>query len=138
MRPGLEIADIFRSAGLAYRTVHAGHLSLQELKVMTAIEHCRTLALGGAVAASLPAVDLGLAPVSRQVGQSGKFVTPEIYLAAGMSGTPQHLAGIGTATRIIAINSDRDALIFGVAEAGAVANALALLPLLGAAIDTLV
>jgi electron transfer flavoprotein alpha subunit len=94
-------------------------------------------ALGGAVAASLPAVDLGLAPVSRQVGQSGKFVTPELYLAAGMSGTPQHLAGIGTATRIIAINSDPDAPIFAVAEAGAVADARALLPLLGAAIEAL-
>jgi electron transfer flavoprotein alpha subunit len=93
--------------------------------------------LGGAVAASLPAVDLGLAPISRQVGQSGKFVTPEIYLAAGMSGTPQHLAGIGTATRIIAINSDREAAIFTVATAGAVADARSLLPLLGAAIDDL-
>jgi electron transfer flavoprotein alpha subunit len=93
--------------------------------------------LGGAVAASLPAVDLGLAPVSRQVGQSGKFVTPEIYLAVGMSGTPQHLAGIGAATRIIAINTDREVPIFAVAEAGAVADARALLPLLGTAIEAL-
>lgn len=93
--------------------------------------------LGGAVAASLPAVDLGLAPVSRQVGQSGKFVTPEIYLAAGISGTPQHLAGIGAATRIIAINSNPDAPIFAVAEAGAVADARTLLPLLGAALEAL-
>ena len=95
-------------------------------------------ALGGAVSASLPAVDLGLAPVSRQVGQSGKFVTPEIYLAAGMSGTPQHLAGIGSASRIIAINKDPDAPIFRVAEAGAVADARALLPLVAAALETLV
>ncbi len=51
MRPGLEIADIFRSAGPAYRTAHAGHLSLAQLKVMTAIEHCRTPALGGHVEA---------------------------------------------------------------------------------------
>lgn len=95
-------------------------------------------ALGGAVAASLPAVDLGLAPVSRQVGQSGKFVTPEIYLAAGMSGTPQHMAGIGSASRIIAINKDPDAPIFGVAEAGAVADAKILLPLVAAALESLV
>jgi electron transfer flavoprotein alpha subunit len=93
-------------------------------------------ALGGAVAASLPAVDLGLAPVSRQVGQSGKFVTPDIYLAAGMSGTPQHLAGIGTATRIIAVNRDPEAPIFGVAEAGAVAEAKSLLPLIAAALES--
>ena len=51
MRPDLEIADIFRCAGPAYRATHAGHLSLQQLKVMTAIEHCRTPALGGHVEA---------------------------------------------------------------------------------------
>lgn len=51
MSPGLEVADIFRSAGPAYRAAHAGHLSLQQLKVMTAIEHCRTAALGGHVEA---------------------------------------------------------------------------------------
>lgn len=86
--------------------------------------------IGGAVAASLPAIDLGLAPVSQQVGQSGKFVTPRLYLAAGLSGTPQHLAGIGSATRLVAINSDPDAAIFGFAEAGIVADASVLLPLL--------
>lgn len=84
--------------------------------------------LGGAIGASLPAVDLGLAPVSRQIGQSGHFVTPQLYLAAGISGTPQHLAGIGAATRIIAVNSDPDAPIFRYAEVGVVADARQLLP----------
>ena len=51
MRASLEVADIFRSAGPAYRTAHAGHLSLGQLKVMTAIENCRTAALGGHVEA---------------------------------------------------------------------------------------
>lgn len=92
--------------------------------------------LGGAVAASLPAVDLGLAPVSKQVGQSGKFVTPKIYLAVGMSGTPQHLAGIGSTTQIIAINNDADAPIFGVAQNGVVADAKSLLPLLCLALES--
>jgi electron transfer flavoprotein alpha subunit len=94
-------------------------------------------ALGGAVAASLPAVDLGFAPVSRQVGQSGKFVTPQIYVAVGMSGTPQHLAGIGSATRIITVNTDADAPIFRVAETGVVADARILLPLLSAALESM-
>ena len=76
----------------------------------------------GAVGASLPAVDLGLAPVSWQVGQSGKFVSPDIYLAVGVSGTPQHLAGVSKESRIIAINSDPDAPIFNVAEIGIVAD----------------
>ncbi len=87
-------------------------------------------ALGAAVSASLPAVDLGLAPVSRQVGQSGKFVNPAIYFAAGMSGTPQHFAGVGARARIVAVNADGDAPIFGFAETGAVADAGQLLPLL--------
>lgn len=92
-------------------------------------------ALGGAVSASLAAVDLGLAPVSRQVGQSGKFVNPVIYLAAGMSGTPQHFAGVGARARIIAVNSDRDAPIFGFAQAGVVADARQLLPLVADALE---
>ncbi|MGB5076779.1 MAG: FAD-binding protein [Sphingorhabdus sp.] len=93
-------------------------------------------AVGGAVSASLPAVDLGLAAVSRQVGQSGKFVTPEIYVAVGISGTPQHLAGIGSATRIVAINKDADAPIFCFAEFGAVADAQILLPMLRSALES--
>jgi len=86
--------------------------------------------VGGAVGGSLPAVDAGLVPVSRQVGQSGKFVTPELYVAVGLSGTPQHLAGIGPATRLVAINKDPAAPIFSYAELGAVADAGAILPLL--------
>jgi electron transfer flavoprotein alpha subunit len=94
-------------------------------------------ALGGAVSASLAAVDLGLAPVSRQVGQSGKFVNPVIYLAAGMSGTPQHFAGVGARARIIAVNTDSDAPIFGFAHSGAVADARQLLPLIADALETM-
>ena len=52
MRASLEVADIFRAAGPAYRMAHAGHLSLHQLKIMSAIEHCRTAALGGHVEAS--------------------------------------------------------------------------------------
>ncbi len=91
--------------------------------------------LGGAVGASLPAVDAGWAPVTRQVGISGKYVSPDIYLAIGISGTPQHLAGIDPHTRIVAINKDAEANIFNVAEAGAVAEWQTLLPALLAALD---
>ncbi|WP_454689034.1 electron transfer flavoprotein subunit alpha/FixB family protein [Achromobacter aloeverae] len=91
--------------------------------------------LGGAVGASLPAVDAGWAPVTRQVGISGKYVAPDIYLAIGISGTPQHLAGIDPHTRIVAINKDADANIFNVAEAGAVAEWQSLLPALLDALD---
>lgn len=91
--------------------------------------------LGGAVGASLPAVDAGWAPVTRQVGISGKYVSPDIYLAIGISGTPQHLAGIDPHTRIVAINKDAEANIFNVAQAGAVAEWQVLLPALLEALD---
>lgn len=92
-------------------------------------------AVGGAVAASLPAVDLGLAPVAWQVGQSGKFVNPAIYLAVGLSGTLQHFAGVGPRARIVAVNSDASAPIFGFAHAGAVVDARQLLPVLADLIE---
>lgn len=91
--------------------------------------------LGGAVGASLPAVDAGWAPVTRQVGISGKYVSPDTYLAIGISGTPQHLAGIDPHTRIVAVNKDPEANIFSVAQAGAVAEWQALLPALLSALD---
>jgi len=78
--------------------------------------------LDAATAASLPAVDGGWATVAQQVGQSGTFVAPDIYLAVGLSGTAQHLAGLGQATRILAVNTDPDADIFRVAELGLVAR----------------
>lgn len=84
--------------------------------------------LDAAVGASLPAVDAGWVPVARQVGYSGKYVTPGRYLAVAISGTPQHLAGIGPDTEIIAINQDPDADIFRVATVGVVADWEALLP----------
>ncbi len=92
--------------------------------------------LGGAVGASLPAVDAGWAPVTRQVGISGKYISPDTYLAIGISGTPQHLAGIDPHTRIIAVNKDPEANIFNVAQAGVVAEWQALLPALLNALES--
>jgi len=86
------------------------------------------VALGGTLGGSLPAVDAGMVPVMRQVGVSGKFVSPAIYLAVGISGTPQHLAGINPQTRIVAINTDAGADIFNVADVGVVADWNLLLP----------
>lgn len=123
-RVSLESAGIVISGGRGLDTV--GFAMLEQISE----------SVGGAVGASLAAVDLGLAPVSRQIGQSGKFVTPQVYLAVGMSGTPQHLAGIGSATRIIAVNTDPEAPIFRFAEAGALADARILLPLLSQALET--
>jgi electron transfer flavoprotein alpha subunit len=91
--------------------------------------------LGGALGASLPAVDAGWAPVARQVGQSGRYVGPDVYLAIGISGTPQHLAGIDPHTRIVAVNRDAEAPIFSAAELGIVAEWQTLLPQLLAQLE---
>jgi electron transfer flavoprotein alpha subunit len=84
--------------------------------------------LGGALGGSLPSVDAGWIPVARQIGQSGKYIAPEVYIAVGISGTPQHLAGVGPDTRILAINRDAEADIFRVAEIGVVADWQDVLP----------
>ena len=94
------------------------------------IEVFRQLAqeLGGVIAASRPLVDAGWFSNDHQVGLSGVTVRPKVYLAFGISGSAQHLAGMNQAKQIIAVNSDPEAPIFGVAHCGAVADMFEVVP----------
>ncbi|OPY62948.1 MAG: Acryloyl-CoA reductase electron transfer subunit beta [Syntrophorhabdaceae bacterium PtaU1.Bin034] len=86
--------------------------------------------LGGVIACSRPVVESGLMPYERQVGQTGKTVAPKLYVAIGVSGAVQHLVGMQGSEKIIAINSDPEAPIFSVADAGIIGDYKKIVPVL--------